>query len=305
MNETIIDILSEENILTNPRVSKICDTIVKRHLGRVKAVIYYGSSLRDLDKPGKMLDFYVLVDSYRKTHKNLVRATLNYLLPPAVYYYEKLDKNNILNTCKYSIISLSEFEKLSGEKSLLSMIWGRFCQPCSILYSESSAVTERILIARENSVRHMASQITPLLSGPIKSSQFWAKGFYESYKTELRPESSEKRAIEIVERYENRYSRITAVLFGKPNEDGYYVIPQETKIYAKTKWFIRRLIGKPMTAIRVINSAATFDGGLDYILMKLRNHSGVTILPTSFEKRHPVICSPIMGWKLWRKGAFK
>ena len=140
MNETIIDILSEENILTNPRVSKICDTIVKRHLGRVKAVVYYGSSLRDLDKPGKMLDFYVLVDSYRKTHKNPVRATLNYLLPPAVYYYEKLDKNNILNTCKYSIISLSEFEKLSGEKSLLSMIWGRFCQPCSILYSDKEII---------------------------------------------------------------------------------------------------------------------------------------------------------------------
>jgi len=113
------------------------------------------------------------------------------------------------------------------------MIWGRFCQPCSILYSESSDITKRILIARENSVRHMASQITPLFSGPIKSSEFWAKGFYESYKTELRPESSEKRAIEIVERYENRYSRITTVLFGKPNEDGYYAIPQETKIYAK------------------------------------------------------------------------
>ena len=60
-----------------------------------------------------------------------------------------------------------------------------------------------------------------------------------------------------------------------------------------------------MTAIRVINSAATFDGGLNYILMKLKNHSGVTISPTSFEKRHPVICSPIMGWKLWKKGAFK
>ena len=64
----------------------------------------------------------------------------------------------------------------------------------------------------------MASQITPLISGPIKSSQFWAKGFHESYRTELRPESSEKRAIEIVERYENRYSRITTVLFGKPDE---------------------------------------------------------------------------------------
>ena len=74
MSETIFDILSEENILPNPRVSKICKTIIKRHPERVKAVIYYGSSLRDLDKPDKMLDFYVIVDSYRKTHKNLVRA---------------------------------------------------------------------------------------------------------------------------------------------------------------------------------------------------------------------------------------
>ena len=305
MSETIFDILSEENILPNPRVSKICKTIIKRHPERVKAVIYYGSSLRDLDKPDKMLDFYVIVDSYRKTHKSLVRAFLNYLIPPAVYYYETLDKNNILIKCKYSIISLPAFEKLSGEKSFLSMIWGRFCQPCSILYSESSTITDRLITARENSVRHMASQITPLISGPIKSSQFWAKGFHESYRTELRPESSEKRAIEIVERYENRYSRITTVLFGKPDKDGYYLTPHETRIYTKSKWFIRRLIGKPMTAIRVINSAATFDGGLNYILMKLKNHSGVTISPTSFEKKHPVICSPIMGWKLWKKGAFK
>jgi len=109
MNETIIDILSEENILVNTRVAQICDTIVKRHSGRVKAVIYYGSSLRDLDKPGKMLDFYVLVDSYRKTHKNLVRATLNYLLPPAVYYYEKLDKNNIIFNQNTKRKQLTEF----------------------------------------------------------------------------------------------------------------------------------------------------------------------------------------------------
>jgi len=54
----------------------------------------------------------------------------------------------------------------------------------------------------------------------------------------------------------------------------------------------------------VINSAATFEGGLDYVLRKLKNHSGVTIDPSPFQRRHPVICSPVLGWKLWRKGAF-
>jgi len=123
------------------------------------------------------------------------------------------------------------------------------------------------MASRETAVRYMASQIAPLIEAPVTSTQFWAKGFYESYRTELRPESSEGRAAEIVERYGKRYE-------------------------------------KPMTAIRVINSAATFEGGLDYVLRKLKNHSGVTIEPTSFQRKHPVICSPVLGWKLWRKGAF-
>jgi len=301
---TIKDILAEENVPPNARVTSVCEAIAARHPNRVQAFMYYGSSLRDLDDPEKMLDFYVIVDSYRKTHRNPVRALLNRLIPPAVYYYEQTDANGVLSTCKYSIISIAEFQKRSGAHALLSMVWGRFCQPSVMLFPKDDLTSERLMASRETAVKHMAAQIAPLIKDPVTSTQFWAKGFYESYRTELRPESSEGRAAEIVARYDERYQRLTTALYGKPDKDGLYIMPNLTVGPTKRKWFLRRLIGKPMTAIRVINSAATFEGGLDYVLRKLKNHSGVTIEPTPFQRKHPVICAPVLGWKLWRKGAF-
>lgn len=304
MSETIKDILAEENVTPNARVTSVCEAIAKRHPGRVLAFMYYGSSLRDLDDAEKMLDFYVIVDSYRKTHKNPIRALLNRIIPPAVYYYEQTDESGVLSTCKYSIISINEFEKRCGAHALLSMVWGRFCQPSVMLFPKDALTAERLIASRETAVKHMAAQIAPLIEEPVTSTQFWAKGFYESYRTELRPESSEGRAAEIVARYGERYARLTTALYGTPDNDGLYLLPTTSSGPTKLKWFFRRLIGKPMTAIRVINNAATFDGGLDYVLRKLKNHSGVTIEPTPFQRKHPVICSPVLGWKLWRKGAF-
>ncbi|MDA8708211.1 hypothetical protein N9M10_02450 [Hellea sp.] len=304
VNETIQDILAEENVAPNARVTSVCEAIAARHPGRVQAFMYYGSSLRDLDDAEKMLDFYVVVDSYRKTHKNPIRALLNRLIPPAVYYYEQTDANGVLSTCKYSIISMAEFQKRCGAHALLSMVWGRFCQPSVMLFPKDDLIAERLMASRETAVKHMAAQIAPLIKDPVTSTGFWAKGFYESYRTELRPESSEGRAAEIVARYGDRYARLTTALYGPPDKDGLYILPNTPAGPIKTKWFLRRLIGKPTAALRVINSAATFDGGLDYVLRKLKNHSGVTIEPTPFQRKHPVICSPVLGWKLWRKGAF-
>jgi len=282
MSETIADILAEENVTPNARVTSVCEAIAARHPSRVQAFMYYGSSLRDL----------------------AIRAGLNRLIPPAVYYYEQEDENGILSTCKYSIISISEFEKRCGADALLSMVWGRFCQPSVMLFPKSELIAERLMASRETAVKYMASQIAPLIDTPVTSTQFWAKGFYESYRTELRPESSEGRAAEIVARYGERYARLTTALYGTPDKNGFFILPNLPKGPTKTKWFLRRLVGKPMTAIRVINSAATFEGGLDYVLRKLKNHSGVTIEPTPFQRKHPVICSLVLGWKLWRKGAF-
>jgi len=299
---TIADILREETAELPPRVEAVCDIIESRHSGRVQAFIYYGSSLRDLDNPEKMLDFYVLVDSYRKTH-NLIRAALNALIPPAVYYVEHTDENGIMSTCKYSILSLPAFERRCSPKAFLSQIWGRFSQPCALLRSKSDGITSRIINARETAIRHIAAETEPAFMDAPSPQDFWARAFYESYRTELRPESSVERTAEFVGRFLPRYQRISALLY--TIEDDKIILPTTLRKGTRLRWFFRRLLGKPMSAIRVVNSAATFDGGLDYILRKLKNHSGVTLDPSSFQRRHPVISSPVLAWKLWRKGAFR
>jgi hypothetical protein len=302
MPETIADILSEEVINLPPRVAEVCDVIEAKHAGRVLAFIYYGSSLRDVDNPEKMLDFYVIVDSYRKTHKNPVRAALNAMFPPAVYYLEHTDNQGVTSICKYSIMSIKAFEKRCTAKALLSQTWGRFSQPCALLRPKSDDITARIIAARETAIRHIAAETAPLFKATVSQQSFWSRAFHESYRTELRPESSAERSAEIVARYLPRYERLSVILYQV--DRGQIYLPDNPRSGAKMRWFFRRILGKPMTAIRVLNSAATFDGGLDYVLRKLKNHSGVTIDPSPSQRRHPVLWSPVLAWKLWRKGAF-
>lgn len=308
MTDRIVDIMRGEQIEPNARVEAVCRDISARHEDRVLAFIYYGSSLRDMDNPEKMLDFYVIVDSYRKTHKNPVRATLNTLIPPAVYYHEMEHADGIMTTCKYSVMSIKAFEKRSSSRAFLSMTWGRFSQPCILLFPVSDGIRERLFAARANAVRHMANQTAPLFNAATSSTAFWARGFRESYRTELRPESSDGRSVEIVEKYASRYKAILETLYGPPSETGLFTLPDVSRarrLVCKFKWMMRRALGKPLGAIRVLNSAATFDGGLDYVLRKLSRHSGVTIDVTPSQRRHPLLWSPVLAWKLYRKGAFR
>ena len=303
METALLDIIRAETLEPPARVTDVMDIIRARHDGCVQAVVYYGSSLRELDNPEKMLAFYVLVDSYRKTHGVGLRALLNRLIPPAVYYLEHRGEDGALSTCKYSILSLSEFEKRCGPQAFLSQVWGRFSQPCAVLWSIHEAAQRRVWDSRVAAVQQMAAETAPLLEGPTTAAEFWGRGFYESYRTELRPESSAGRSAEIVARFQSRYDAITTALYGAA-KDGLYTLPDSNASRTKRRWFWRRVLGKPAAAIRILNGAATFDGGIDYIARKVENHSGVKLDPTPFQRKHPVICSPVMFWKLWRAGAF-
>jgi len=303
--DALLDLIQSEQLDPPTRVQAVMTAIRDRHPDRVLGFVYYGSSLRDLDDPEKMLDFYVLVDSYRATHGAGLsggwRSLTNRLIPPAVYYLE-LNQDIVLSTCKYSIITLREFERRCAD-SFLSQVWGRFAQPCALLGASDATIEARIVQARANAVCKLASETAPLFEGPASAEEFWGRAFYESYRTELRPESDDGRAREIVARYRDRYDAVSQTLFGEPL-NGRFNVQNYPGTGSSTRWFLRRLIGRPVAAIRVLNSAATFDGGLDYVLRKVERHSGVSLEVTDAQRRHPVLWSPVLGWKLWRRGAF-
>ncbi len=305
-NETIISILKKEYIVPGDKVTKVCAAIRQRHPDRVLAFIYYGSSLREMDNPDKMLDFYVIVDSYRKTHTNPLRALLNAIIPPAVYYHEMEHDDGVTTTCKYSIMSIKAFERRCSQSAFLSMTWGRFSQPCVILFPKDESIENRLLGARATAVKHIAKETAPLINEPTNAISFWARGFRESYRTELRPEKAEDRSEEIVARYAERYEALSDAIFGKANDGGLYQITSEISASsAKRRWLFRRLLGKPLGAVRILNSAFTFTGGFDYLQHKLKSHSGVTVEATDHQRRHPILWSPVLAWKYWRKGAFR
>lgn len=303
--KSVLDIIKTETLDPPARVTEVMDIIRNRHAGRVQAMVYYGSSLRELDNSEKMLDFYVLVDSYRKTHGSGPRALINRFIPPAVYYVEHTSDDGTVSTCKYSILSLSEFEKRCSPRAFLSQVWGRFSQPCAVLWAKDDSVMDRVWAARVIAVETMAGATAPLMDGQASASELWGRGFYESYRTELRPESSTGRSVEIVARFEDRYAAITTGLYGAPNADGQFTLPMRGKSRAARNWMFRRILGKPAAALRVLLGAATFDGGIDYIARKIENHSGVKLNPTPAQRKHPVLHSPALFWKIWREGALK
>ncbi len=304
----ILAILEAEQLAPSPNVTAMCAKIQKRHPNRVQALLFYGSSLRAMNNPDKMLDFYVLVDSYRKTHKNPVRALLNALIPPAVYYLENENDGGSTSTCKYSILSLGAFERKTTKRAFLSMVWGRFSQPCVLLFPSSEAVKSRIQNARVSALQHVAAQTIPLMDRAVSAEKFWSRAFFESYNTELRPEKSDSRTREIVKRFQGRYEGVSTALFGSPDKNGAYQMPPRSgwqKFSCKAKWAGRRIAGKPIAAIRVLNSAFTFDGGADYAVHKIKSHSGVTIELSPSQRKHPVLWSPVLAWKVFRSGALK
>ena len=71
------------------------------------------------------------------------------------------------------------------------------------------------------------------------------------------------------------------------------------------KWFLRRLLGKLLSVLRLMKAAFTFHNGTQYILWKIERHTGVSIEVSNWQKRHPILASTTLFWRLYRNGAFK
>ena len=57
--------------------------------------------------------------------------------------------------------------------------------------------------------------------------------------------------------------------------------------------------------LRLVKASFTFENGAAYLIWKIRRHSGVEIELTSWQRRHPVLASPVLAWRLYRAGGFR
>src|SRR5262249_41124953 len=122
----------------------------------------------------------------------------------------------------------------------------------------------------------------------------WRRAFEETYRAELRSEGV-ARAAELVDADVERYRR-AAALAGNVAGDAEA---------CAAAWRRRRRTSKLLDLARLVKATFTFDGALDYVLWKVKRHSGVVLPVTDWQRRHPLLSAPVLAWRLYRRGAFR
>ena len=300
-------IIEQEQRPIGDRAEALVAEIRRKHKGAEKALLFYGSSLRAGEASGKMLDFYVLVDRYRDVHGFGLKQFGSFLAPPSVHYCEAEGPNGERLRSKYSIVSLSAFRRRARGAALESMLWARFAQPTLLICSDPD-LRDDLLDTLAHATRHFLTQTAPLLSGEVKQTAIWERGLKESYQTELRPEDATGRSQQIVAKHSERYAELAAAAFPKDASETTITLTDVGTIrrtFCRLKWFTRRVVGKPMGAFRVLKAFFTFDAGLDYVLEKIKSHSGAEIEVSDHARKYPLLHAPVLAWRLFRKGAFR
>ncbi len=248
----------------------------------VRAVVFYGSCLRQGTDIDLMLDFYILVDRLGPSLGNPVSALFGTLLPPNVYYHE-LEFEGRLVRAKVAVMTIGSFVRHTADSTFASAVWARFAQPAAIVYASNDISRNTVEQALVRAVATLMRKTLPLMTGPFTIRDLWVKAFRATYRAELRPEPHEK-ADELVDvdlpRYDAVGSAALSILGVDPHSPRF---PKPTAIWV---WRLRGLWGRLLNVLRLIKAAATLRGGLDYAAWKLNRHSGESAELSADERTH-------------------
>jgi hypothetical protein len=297
----------------------LATAIRQRHGAAVTAILFYGSCLRTRNVEDGVLDFYVLVDSYRAAYSSLVLRWLNALLPPNVFYLEGRDGQKTIRA-KYAVIANDDFAQAATLQSIPAIIWARFCQPVRLVYLRDEHIRLVLVHSLVESTMTMVTRALALLpvSGDVVRFQpeaLWQQGFVETYKTEFRaerletiqqlyraaPDRYDRVALEALRVLEQR--RMVRVLA----EDSPLCVSIATRQHRllQRSWSMRRSLAKALYAVRLLKSVTTFTDWFPYVLWKLERHTGVHIEPSKQQRKHPFLLGGPLILKLLLKGNFR
>src|SRR3954471_23915587 len=111
-------VAEELALAVDRRVSAMAGAIAAKHGTASRAVLFYGSCLRERELEGRMLDFYLIVSDYRSAYGKRWLALANRLIPPNVFYFEE---NGL--AAKYAVLSEADFHRLTGPETSSVSVW--------------------------------------------------------------------------------------------------------------------------------------------------------------------------------------
>ena len=276
----------ELDLPVDHRVRAMAEAIARKHGSASQAVLFYGSCLRQKQLDGMMLDFYLIVSSYREAYGTGWLAAANRLIPPNVFYFEHDGL-----AAKYAVLSLDDFHRLNGPETANVSVWARFAQPSRLAWCRPEA--------RQAVIDSVARAAPTLLAaaGRVageKPLDWWRRAFALTYSAELRAERTGK-ATSVVDMDRDRYEAFS--------EPAIAAIAADSG--AGVSWASRRLQGKLLSVLRLAKASATFAGGAEYIAWKINRHAGTDIQLKPWQRRWPLLAAITLLPRLLRSGAVR
>jgi len=293
MPETLLSLVTAELAgPADPRAAAMAGALAAQYPDASRAVLFYGSCLREKNLDGLMLDFYLIVSDYRAAYGKRWLSTANRLIPPNVFPFEH---NGLI--AKYAVLSEADFARLNSPAADNVSVWARFAQPARLLWAADDLARQRAIGAVASAAPALLSLARPMAGGQDALS-LWKTGFTLTYGAELRAERK-GRSFSIVDADPDRYRRFgeAALAQGLP--------PSPTPDQAAIRWRRLQRRGKWLSVIRLAKASFTYAGGIDYLAWKINRHAGTQIEIKPWQRRWPLIGALTLLPRLFRGGAIR
>jgi hypothetical protein len=279
------------------RVAAMAEAIAALYPGAARAVLFYGSCLREKVLDGLMLDFYLIVSEYRAAYGRGWFALANKLVPPNVFPFEH---EGLI--AKYAVLSEDHFRRECGPGARSVSVYARFAQPSRLVWTADEAARAMAIGA----VASAAPTLLALTESTMSSEEaanplvIWRRGFTLTYGAELRAERG-SRPDAIVDADPERYRRF-AKAAGFPSD-----LPSSAsqRQGAERGWRRTQRRGKWLTLVRLAKATTTYAGGVDYLAWKINRHAGTRIEVKPWQRRWPIAGALALLPRLLRRGAIR
>jgi hypothetical protein len=270
-----------------PEVAGIAAAIAAKHGTASRAVLFYGSCLREKQLDGLMLDFYLIVSDYASAFDRRWLVTANRLIPPNVFPFADGGL-----AAKYAVLSEDDFSRLCGPGADTVSVWARFSQPSRLVWAANKAARNSAVDAVSKAASTLLTLARPMTIGTGLA--VWKRGYELTYSAELRAESNARPGA-VVDADPDRYARFA---------DAVPVAPI-SRSDAERRWTALRRRGKLMSVLRLAKATATFAGGIDYLAWKINRHAGTAIAIKPWQRRFPILGGLSLLPRLLRSGAIR
>ena len=275
----------------DPRITALAAAIAKTHGKASRAVLFYGSCLREKQLDGLMLDFYLIVADYSSAYDRRWLSLANRLIPPNVFPFEAGGL-----TAKYAVLSEADFYRLNGPETRNVSVWARFAQPSRLVWAANKAARDKAIAAVARAAPTLLASAILTVPDSEDPLDLWRGAFALTYSAELRAERK-VRSGSVVDSDPKRYLRFT--------EPAIRAIPAGNTRRAGGGWARRRIEGKLLSVVRLAKASATFAGGVDYIAWKINRHAGTEIAIKPWQRRWPLLAAISLVPRLLRSGAVR